>query len=131
MNLGGCYRDQFPALYTSRGSSRKNLGGLPPCHGQRELIKEVWRLCPQGGPGGRALVGVRRAKPPEAGDILTVKRAILGLNCTSNRTFLKAKTGSTVHKNIPQNGIRQRALQRIAQVAIIWDTVSDVTGLPV
>jgi len=71
--------------------------------------------------------GVQGAEP-EADHILTVKHAICGLNCTSNRTFLKAKTGSTVYKNIPQNGNRQRALQRIAQVAIIWDTVLDVTG---
>jgi len=85
-------------------------------------------FAPSGGPGGRAPGG---GQGPEADDILTVKNAIFGLNCTSNRTFLKAKTDSTVHKNIPQNGIRQRALQRIAQVAIIWDTVLEVTGLPV
>ena len=76
-------------------------------------------------------MGGQVANPPEADDILTVKHSIFRLNCTSNRTFLKAKTGSTVHKNIPQNGIRQRASQRIAQVAIIWDIVLDVTGLPV
>jgi len=85
---------------------------------------------PAGIQGAEPPVEGQGAKPPKADDILTVKHAIFALNCTSNRTFLKSKTGSTVHKNIPQNGIRQRALQRIAQVAIIWDTVLDVTGLP-
>ena len=76
-------------------------------------------LPPAGVQGQSPRWGVRGRSPPEADDILTVKHAIFGLNCTSNRTFIKAKTGSTVHKNIPQNGIRQRALQRIAEVAII------------
>jgi len=116
-----------------RGSSRKKSGGLAPCHGERESasLSRGLGLCPQRRSRGQLPVEGQAALPPEADDILTVKRAIFGLNCTSNRTFIKAKTGSTVHKNIPQNGIRQRALQRIAQVAIIWDTVLGVTRLPV
>ena len=78
------------------------------------LAEKIWGAWPPvtASAGARAYQGGL-----EADDILTVKHAIFGLNCTSNRTFLKAKTGSTVHKNIAQNGIRQRALQRIAEVA--------------
>ena len=113
--------------------AEKIWGAWPPCHGERgsASLSRGSGFAPAGVQGTEPPVGGQGAKPPEADDILTVKHAIFGLNCTSNRTFLKAKAGSTVHKNIPQNGIRQRALQRIAQVAIIWDTVLDVTGLPV
>ena len=37
--------------------------------------------------------GAVLAEKIEADDILTVKHRIFGLNCTSNRTLLKAKTG--------------------------------------
>jgi len=77
--------------------------------GARAYQRGLGALPPAGVQGAEPPVWDQGAKPPKVDDILTVKHAIFGLNCTSNRTFLKAETGSTVHKNIPQNGIRHTA----------------------
>jgi len=81
------YRRDARTDFQGRSQDFEFKGLKPMASTEREPITGVWGQSPQRGPGAEPMVGVRRAKPPEAERVLAVGRPVEAANFPHSMHF--------------------------------------------